>query len=44
VNCGTLVVVEDDKARAVMDAVRRMRQTPGSEGVKAFLWEIEDIT
>jgi hypothetical protein len=44
VNCGTLVVAETDKARAVMDAVRRMRQTYGSEGVKAFLWEIEDIT
>lgn len=44
VNCGTLVVVEDDKARAAMDAVRRMRQTYGSEGLKAFLWEIQDIT
>ena len=44
VNCGTLVVVEDDKARAVMDSVRNMRQTLGSEGVKAFLWEIQQIT
>ncbi len=44
VNCGTLVVVEDDKARAVMDSVRNMRQTLGSEGVKAFLWEIQEIT
>ncbi len=44
VNCGTLVVVEDDQARAVMDGVRKMRQTLGSEGVKAFLWEIREIT
>lgn len=44
VNCGTLAVVEDDKARAAMDSVRKMRQIYGSEGVKAFLWEIQDIT
>jgi nitrogen regulatory protein PII len=44
VNSATLVVVEEDKARAAMDGVRRMRQTYGSEGVKAFLWEIQDIT
>jgi nitrogen regulatory protein PII len=44
VNCGTLVVVEDDQARAVMESVRRLRETFGSEGVKAFLWTIEEIT
>lgn len=44
VNCATLIVVEDDQARAAMDAVRRMRQTLGSEGIKAFLWEIQEIT
>ena len=44
VNCGTLVVVEDGQARAVMDAVRRLRQTFGSEGIKAFLWQMEEIT
>jgi nitrogen regulatory protein PII len=44
INCGTLVVVEDDKACAAMDSVRKMRQTYGSEGIKAFLWEIQDIT
>ena len=44
VNCGTLVVVENGTARVVMDAVRRMRQALGSEGLKAFLWEIEDVT
>jgi nitrogen regulatory protein PII len=44
VNCGTLVVVGDDQARAAMDSVRKMRLTYGSEGVKAFLWDIEDIT
>ena len=44
VNHATLAIIEDDKARAAMDSVRRMRQTYGSEGVKAFLWEIEDTT
>ena len=44
VNCGTLVIVGDDLARAAMDGVRKMRLTYGAEGVKAFLWEIEDIT
>ncbi|OHB62878.1 MAG: hypothetical protein A2Y77_00265 [Planctomycetes bacterium RBG_13_62_9] len=43
VNCGTLVVVEDEKARTIMDRIRKMRQALGSEGVKAFLWEIQDI-
>jgi len=44
VNCGTLIVVDDDRARAAMDGIRKMRQTLGSEGVKAFLWEIQEIT
>ncbi len=44
VNYATLVIVEDEQARAAMDSIRRMRQTCGSEGVKAFLWEIQDIT
>ncbi|MBN1507756.1 MAG: hypothetical protein JW955_12970 [Sedimentisphaerales bacterium] len=44
VNSGTLVVVNDEQARSAMDGVRRMRLTYGSEGVKAFLWEIEDTT
>ena len=44
VNCGTLAVVDDDRAHAALESVRRMRQTFGSEGVKAFLWEIEEIT
>lgn len=44
VNSATLAVVDDDKARAAMECVRTMRQTLGSEGIKAFLWEIQDIT
>jgi nitrogen regulatory protein PII len=44
VNCGTLVVVEDDRARSVMESIRRMRENFGPEGVKAFLWTIEEIT
>jgi hypothetical protein len=44
INCGTFVIVEPDKARQVMESVRQMRQKLGSEGIKAFMWEIEDIT
>ena len=44
VNSATLAVVDDDKAQAAMECVRAMRQTLGSEGIKAFLWEIQDIT
>jgi nitrogen regulatory protein PII len=44
VNWGTLVVVEDSQAKQVMDRVRQMRQSLGKEGVKAFMWTIEDAT
>jgi hypothetical protein len=43
-NSATLAVVDEDKARAAMECVRAMRKTLGSEGIKAFLWEIQDIT
>ena len=44
VNWGTLVVVEDLQAKAVMSRVRQLRQTLGKEGVKAFMWTIEETT
>jgi hypothetical protein len=28
----------------IFDNVRRMREKLGSEGLKAFMWEIDDIT
>jgi nitrogen regulatory protein PII len=43
-NCGTLVVTDKVKAKEVMDKVRRMRETRASEGIKAFMWEIDDVT
>jgi nitrogen regulatory protein PII len=43
-NCGTLVVTDKAKAKEVMDKVRRMRQTRDTEGIKAFMWEIDDVT
>jgi hypothetical protein len=43
-NCGTFVVIEQVKAKKVMENVRRLRGKLGSEGIKAFMWEIEDIT
>jgi hypothetical protein len=44
INYGTFVVIEDAKAAGIMDAVRQMRQTLGSEGVKAFMWTIDEVT
>jgi hypothetical protein len=43
-NYGTFVVVEEAGAGTVMQGVRQLREKLGSEGVKAFMWEIEDIT
>ena len=43
-NWATLVVVEDLKARQVLDGVRQLRRTLGKEGVKAFMWTIEETT
>ena len=43
-NYGTFVVVEEPEARAIMQRVRQMREKLSSEGLKAFMWEIEDLT
>jgi len=44
VNRGTLVVTEQAKAQELMQTVRQMREKLGPEGIKAFMWEIEQIT
>jgi len=44
INYGTFVVTDQDKAKEIMDGVRRSREKLGSEGLKAFMWEIDDIT
>ena len=44
VNFGTFVVTDEAKAKALMRAVRKLREKLASEGVKAFMWEIDDIT
>ena len=44
VNTGTLVVTEQNKAEKLMENIRQMRKRLGSEGLKAFMWEIDDIT
>ena len=44
INCGTFVVTDQAKAKELMDKVRQMRKELGKEGLKAFMWEIEDIT
>lgn len=44
VNYSTFVVTDPLKARQIMENVRQIRKKLGSEGLKAFMWEIEDIT
>ncbi len=37
-------VVSEDTADAVLKDIRKMREKLGSEGIKAFIWEIKDVT
>lgn len=39
-----MICTEEKQARQVMDGVRSLRLTMGHEGVKAFSWEIEEVT
>jgi nitrogen regulatory protein PII len=43
-NTVTMVIVEPTKAELLMQAIRQMRQKLGTEGIKAFMWQIEDVT
>ena len=43
-NCCTLVISEPEKAAELMNIVAQMRSRLGAEGVKAFLWSIEQTT
>lgn len=43
-NYCTLVVTDQVKGKEIMDKVRQMREKLGSEGLKAFMWEIDDAT
>ena len=43
-NLATFVVTEQQKAEKIMDKIRRMREKLGTEGLKAFMWQIDDIT
>jgi nitrogen regulatory protein PII len=38
------IVVADDKVEAVLSGVRTMRDNLGSEGVKAFVLNVEQVT
>jgi len=43
-NYCTFVVTDQPKAEELMDTVRRLREKLGAEGLKAFTWQIDDIT
>jgi len=44
INCGTFVVAEQAPAKELMEKVRLLREKWASVGIKAFMWDIEDIT
>lgn len=45
VNNTTMAIADEPLAKALMDNIRHLRSGPlGSEGVKAFMWNIEDVT
>ena len=44
VNYSTFVVTDEQKAKKIMENIRQMREKLGSEGLKAFMWQIDDIT
>ena len=44
INCGTFVVTDQARAEELMDNVRKMRKKLGKEGLKAFMWQIDDVT
>lgn len=39
-----MICVEDQKAGAIREGVRELRQTLGNEGVKAFSMGVDDVT
>jgi hypothetical protein len=43
INCGTFVVTGEAPAKELMEKVRLLREKWASVGIKAFMWEIEDI-
>jgi hypothetical protein len=44
VNYGTFVVTDQRQAKEIMGKIRQMREQLGSEGLKAFMWEIDEVT
>jgi nitrogen regulatory protein PII len=43
-NYATLVVTDPSKAQQLMDKICDMRKTLAAEGLKAFMWTIDDVT
>ncbi|HUV40214.1 MAG TPA: hypothetical protein VMW23_00305 [Sedimentisphaerales bacterium] len=44
VNNSIFIVADAQKAESVMGSVRQIREKLGTEGIKAFMWQIEDVT
>lgn len=39
-----IVCVENEKAARIMESIRKTRHTVGKMGLKAFMWQIEEVT
>lgn len=44
VNSVLAVAVEDNKKDRLIEEIKKMRQKIGKEGVKAFVWTLEEMT
>ena len=44
VNSALLVAVEEEKAEEILQAIRDFRKTSSLQGIKAFLWNLEEVT
>ena len=42
VNSSIFLAVEDDRVPAVLDKVRELEASVGKEGLKAFVWSLEE--
>ena len=44
VNSALAVAVEDNKKDKLIERIKSLRQKMGKEGIKAFVWNLEEVT
>lgn len=43
-NSALLVAVEEDKTQEILQAIRSLRKTASLQGIKAFVWSLDEIS